>query len=239
MGRRRSQHAGPVVWGGEHLDGHHQTWIMSLLYIGTFGSSSASPSPCRNGSTYKMIPRRPPVGGVGAPAPVRRRLWLCRLPGPARAGVRLRPRRRSRGQDRRPRRGPGRARHPPVRSRGARIPLIVVLGHQGCGAVTAALEAVETGGHPSAGQVGYLTLRIKPAVLRASARRATLSITPYGRTPSWWRSGSSPIRIGRGTADARLQVVSARYDLATGRVELLQCPGPEHLKRRRSSADTS
>jgi len=45
--------------------------------------------------------------------------------------------------------------------------------------------------------------------------------------------------IGRGTADARLQVVSARYDLATGRVELLHCPGPEDLRRRRSSADTS
>ncbi|MFJ5698943.1 carbonic anhydrase [Arthrobacter sp. NPDC093139] len=47
-----------------------------------------------------------------------------------------------------------------------KVPLIVVLGHDNCGAVTAAKEAVETGDVPS-GHIRDLVERITPSVLRS------------------------------------------------------------------------
>ncbi len=47
-----------------------------------------------------------------------------------------------------------------------RVPLIVVLGHDNCGAVTAAKDAVETGEVPQ-GHIRDLVERITPSVLRS------------------------------------------------------------------------
>jgi len=53
-----------------------------------------------------------------------------------------------------------------------RAPLVVVLGHDSCGAVTAACEA-ERGGGPPAGYVGDVVERVMPSVLAARAKGFT------------------------------------------------------------------
>jgi carbonic anhydrase len=100
-------------------------------------------------------------------------------------------------------------------------PLIVVLGHERCGAVEAAVK----GGYVP-GSLGDLIQSIKPAVVRATARtgdpvdnvlRAHVTLTVERlRT-------QSPI-LSEHTREGRLAIVGARYDLDTGVVEWLVRP---------------
>ncbi|MEV8533668.1 carbonic anhydrase [Streptomyces sp. NPDC051211] len=100
------------------------------------------------------------------------------------------------------------------------IPLVVVLGHQSCGAVAAAVAADEGGGELPA-HLGYLADQIRPAIdrtLRGDARvdaavtanvllvRSRLAAEPDLAT-----------RIGTG----KLAVVGARYELGNQRVHRL------------------
>ena len=106
--------------------------------------------------------------------------------------------------------------------------LVVVLGHSQCGAVKAAIELVrDTSAFPPAefGQIGLLAQRIAPAVravepttppsallARATDANALLTADALRTLP--------PILAPRVRAGA-LAVVPARYDLETGRVDLL------------------
>lgn len=100
-------------------------------------------------------------------------------------------------------------------------PLVVVLGHERCGAVTAAVEAI-TGSTPSLGHVGVLVRHLRPAVetvmgrpgdVVANAVRAniTMQVHRLRRSPliaSWAQTG-------------QLHVTGAVYDLDTGKVRFM------------------
>lgn len=100
------------------------------------------------------------------------------------------------------------------------VPLVVVLGHERCGAVAAAVEAVRTGRRPG-GAVDVLVDEIAPAVaevgldspdIHARALRAHIRST-VRRVRA--REGMAP-----GSGD--LAVVGAVYNLDTGRVDVLE-----------------
>ena len=102
------------------------------------------------------------------------------------------------------------------------VPLIMVLGHVRCGAVSATVGAVRSGAYPD-GDVGYLIDEIAPAVhevglagpdtadraMRAHVRRTVLRISEVDGVPESIASG-------------KVAVAGAVYDLDTGVVELQQ-----------------
>jgi carbonic anhydrase len=101
-------------------------------------------------------------------------------------------------------------------------PLVVVLGHQRCGAVAAACDAV-TKGAKFTGSIGKMVAPILPVAremrgrpgdfvdntVRESARRTVRRIAT-----------ASPI-LSHLVKDKKLKIVAARYDLAEGKVEYL------------------
>jgi carbonic anhydrase len=101
--------------------------------------------------------------------------------------------------------------------------LVMVLGHDDCGAVKAAID-VETNGATLPGQLGSLTQPILPAVqavrsepadkildaaIRENVRRAVAEL------------GADPL-LADLVAKQKLVIVGAEYQLHTGRVELLK-----------------
>ncbi len=111
-----------------------------------------------------------------------------------------------------------------------RIPLIVVLGHDNCGAITAALEAHRTGRMPG-GYVRDIVERVTPSMVTARvAGRGIEEIDPNDLTDEHVRhtvhliaERCAPIadRIARGECG----IVGAGYRLAEGRVSLLDSLG--------------
>ncbi|MFC7219685.1 carbonic anhydrase [Streptomyces polyrhachis] len=97
------------------------------------------------------------------------------------------------------------------------IPLVVVLGHQTCGAVAAAVEAAEKGGELP-GALRYLGEQIRPAVDLdvAPKTRVDAAVTANVRLVVA-RLGAVPELAAR-VADGGLAVVGARYELASQRV---------------------
>jgi len=119
-----------------------------------------------------------------------------------------------------------------------KIPLIMVLGHERCGAVKASIEALEHGGGEAHGKgkskgkgkhsaepgdIGYLVNSLKPAIEKAhswgmgdmaeNAMRANVSLTVA-------RLKKSPVLVA-GVESGRLKIVGGRYDLDSGLVEVL------------------
>jgi carbonic anhydrase len=105
------------------------------------------------------------------------------------------------------------------------VPLVLVLGHQYCGAVITSAQAVRDGVRP-AGPVGYLVEQIAPAVddvlashgaddpglvEKVTCRHVARTVEALSAVPVVTR------RIEAGT----LQVVGARYDVDTALVQLL------------------
>ncbi|MFB7177319.1 carbonic anhydrase [Streptomyces sp. NPDC056257] len=97
------------------------------------------------------------------------------------------------------------------------IPLIVVLGHQSCGAVAAAVRADE-GGPPLPGHMQYLIDQIHPAIDRTlrGAARIDAAITANVRLVRS-RLGAEPELAAR-VAAGSLAVVGARYELTSQQV---------------------
>ncbi|NAZ85631.1 carbonic anhydrase [Kineococcus indalonis] len=104
------------------------------------------------------------------------------------------------------------------------VPLLVVLGHEGCGAVKAALEAVEAGSAPSGTAVDSLVDAIRPA-----AERALAGVDEAHRLDEAVRLNvadgvaaleADPVLAGAVQA-GRLRVVGATYDLQDGAVAFL------------------
>ena len=101
-----------------------------------------------------------------------------------------------------------------------RVPLIMVLGHVRCGAVSATVGALRSGAYPD-GDVGYLVDQIAPAVRQVgldtpdTAEQAMRA--HVGRTV---RRMNEVDGIPEAIAAGRVAVVGAVYDLDTGIVEL-------------------
>lgn len=102
------------------------------------------------------------------------------------------------------------------------VPLVVVMGHERCGAVAAAVSVVENGA-TFPGSIGRMVEPIVPAVLDARRQGAVDLLDAsvranVSRTVGRLRDFSEPMVLDR-IRSGRLRVVGARYDLDDGRVD--------------------
>ncbi len=115
-------------------------------------------------------------------------------------------------------------------------PVLVVLGHTQCGAVTAVTHAVHGTGHALERNIPPLVDNIQPAVERAMAKHPDVhgdAIIPYGIEENVWQgiedlfmeSPSSRALVKSGKA----KVVGAIYDVGTGKVAWLPESASERI----------
>lgn len=102
------------------------------------------------------------------------------------------------------------------------VPLVVVMGHERCGAVAAAVSVVEQGA-TFPGSIGRMVEPIVPAVLDARRQGADDLLDAsvrlnVKRTVTRLREFSEPMVLDR-IRSGKLRVVGARYDLDDGRVD--------------------
>lgn len=101
-------------------------------------------------------------------------------------------------------------------------PLIVVLGHERCGAVKAAIGAVDAG-EEGPGHIAELVRKLKPAVDAGKNNpgdRAENTMRENVRRMVAELSGLEPF-LKEKVTEGKLKVVGARYDLDSGVVELI------------------
>lgn len=102
------------------------------------------------------------------------------------------------------------------------VPLVVVMGHERCGAVAAAVSVVEDG-TTFPGSIGNMVEPIIPAVLDARRNRPADLLDAsvranVSRTVGRLREFSEPLVLDR-LRDRKLRIVGARYDLDDGNVD--------------------
>lgn len=103
------------------------------------------------------------------------------------------------------------------------VPLIIVLGHQKCGAVKAALDGGVAPGH-----IGELIQKIAPAVSEAQLQKGDKldnAVRSNVQKTAKLVAVAEPI-ISEHVRSGKVKVVGARYDLATGSVELIPLSAP-------------
>lgn len=104
------------------------------------------------------------------------------------------------------------------------VPLVVVLGHDSCGAIAATLDALRTGVEP-AGHIRSIVDRVRPSIA-----------DHLGGTPSEVLAGhvrytvrallEDSVAVRTAVAEGRCAVVGATYELAEGRVHVVAAHGP-------------
>jgi carbonic anhydrase len=94
------------------------------------------------------------------------------------------------------------------------VPVIMVLGHDGCGAVKASIDA-----KPVPGQISALYAPLRPAVERAGPD-LTATIKANARIQADLVRAASPA-IAALVADGKMKVIASYYELASGKVTLL------------------
>lgn len=109
------------------------------------------------------------------------------------------------------------------------VPLIVVLGHDSCGAVAAAIQSIDANSEPSSYYLQRVIDMIVPSVKRAhrslgitTGEIQTLDPREVGRLHIEASVGAlleRSLLISEAVAGGRLAVVGANYDLANGRVD--------------------
>ncbi|WP_207477174.1 carbonic anhydrase [Arenibaculum pallidiluteum] len=102
------------------------------------------------------------------------------------------------------------------------VPLVVVLGHERCGAVMAAVEVYQKG-TVLPGAIGEMVEPIIPAVVRARAQGGDLvemAVKENARTTAARLRTEGPI-LAEAVGTGRLKIVAASYDLDDGRVDFL------------------
>lgn len=102
------------------------------------------------------------------------------------------------------------------------VPLIVVLGHDSCGAVTATMNAVETGEMP-AGFIRDLVERITPSVLtarRAGVTDVNATVVEHTRQTAQRLSDSSRV-ISEAVRSGSVAVIGVSYSLDEGKAVLV------------------
>ena len=110
-------------------------------------------------------------------------------------------------------------------------PVLVVLGHTQCGAVTAVTHAVHGTGHVLERNIPPLVDNITPAVKRAMSQNPNVhgdDIIPYAIVENVWQSVEDLFMKSPSTRSlvksGKVRVVGAIYDVSTGKVRWL----PEH-----------
>jgi carbonic anhydrase len=116
-------------------------------------------------------------------------------------------------------------------------PLLVILGHESCGAVKAAME---TKGKPE-GNIGAILKKIMPAV--ETARKAkkdpneTLNIAIQENVKNTYKDVMKSKIVRKLVHEGKLKVIGAEYYLGTGKFELIDLSSPaarhkeHHLKK--------
>jgi carbonic anhydrase len=101
------------------------------------------------------------------------------------------------------------------------VPLILVMGHERCGAVDAAVQVV-TKNATFPGSIGQMIEPIVPAVIRAQGQSGDLLDNAVRenvrRVVNRLRTASEPILLDPLRA-GKLKIVGARYDLDDGDVD--------------------
>jgi carbonic anhydrase len=103
------------------------------------------------------------------------------------------------------------------------VPLIVVVGHEKCGAVSAAVAGGEAPGH-----IRSVVEAIEPAVEKAKGQpgdRVDNTVRAHALRGAEILNRVGPI-LNEAIHDGKLMVIAARYDLGTGRIEALKPPEP-------------
>jgi carbonic anhydrase len=102
-----------------------------------------------------------------------------------------------------------------------KIPLLVVMGHQSCGAVKATLEAVENGTTAPA-QIGVLVEDIRPAIEATEGMEGDHLANAVDENVRLVveRLNHTPI-LQEAVAAGTLKIVGTRYDFGTGEVVVL------------------
>ncbi|WP_018260354.1 carbonic anhydrase [Methylobacterium sp. WSM2598] len=103
-------------------------------------------------------------------------------------------------------------------------PLIVVLGHQSCGAVAAAVDVVEKNA-TFPGVIGEMVQPIIPAVLAARGQSSDLldaAVRSNARRVAARLKTQSTVIQDRLRQENKLKIVAARYSLADGDVEWME-----------------
>ena len=100
--------------------------------------------------------------------------------------------------------------------------LVVVMGHTGCGGITATLNAIATGQGPESKNLRAITDRITPHI-EAIARRGSGPETHREAVRANVRASVDHLRHGSQIVEelvmkGRVQVVGAEYEIETGRV---------------------
>jgi carbonic anhydrase len=98
-------------------------------------------------------------------------------------------------------------------------PLLVVLGHENCGAVKATVDGGEAPGH-----IASIVKAIKPAVEKAKGEKGDLVDNSVRENVSMVReklAESKPL-LAEMVEKGKLKVVGARYDLDDGKVEIIK-----------------
>lgn len=114
------------------------------------------------------------------------------------------------------------------------VPLVVVMGHERCGAVEAAVSVVEKNtSYP--GSIGRMIEPIVPAVLQARFDKGDLLDNAVrrnvSRTVDRLRTASEPLLL-QPLAEKRLRIVGARYDLDDGGVDFFDLGQPTDVPPR-------
>jgi len=102
-------------------------------------------------------------------------------------------------------------------------PVLLVLGHQNCGAVEATLEVLKSGARPP-GQIGTLTDAIAPAVKDLAQHGGTLDQAVranVAHVAKQLRAESTIVADAATAASHAMRIAGAYYSLADGRVTLL------------------
>jgi len=102
------------------------------------------------------------------------------------------------------------------------VKLIMVLGHQSCGAVNATIQTLQTNGHAE-GQIAALVEAIKPAVIEAQSQPGDLldnSVRANVTLEVEYLKSSSQI-ISQAVDQGTIGLVGARYDIGTGAVSVI------------------
>ncbi|SOR84210.1 MULTISPECIES: carbonic anhydrase [Streptomyces] len=94
------------------------------------------------------------------------------------------------------------------------IPLVVVLGHQSCGAVRAAVEAAESGQHLPA-HMQYLVDRISPAIDHGEEGDARIDATVSANVRLVRSQLAAEPELAARVETGKLAIVGARYELTT------------------------